>query len=111
MNAYRDQYAQVFNGGENVVLIAISTDPVEELASWASDEAYPFLFGSDEGATVGKLYGAFVDRPDGALDNRTAFVIDPEGTITYVAAPFRQVDPTAYEELGEAIDAVTPGVR
>jgi peroxiredoxin len=57
---------------------------------------------------VGKLYGAFVERPNGVLDNRTAYVIDPEGTITYVTAPFRQVDPTAYEELGEAIDAVTP---
>jgi peroxiredoxin Q/BCP len=108
MNAYRDQYAQVFNNGENVVLIAISTDSAEELASWAADESYPFLLGSDEGAKVGMLYGAFVDRPGGPLDNRTAFVIGPQGKITYVAAPFRQVDPTAYEELGEAIDAVTP---
>ncbi|MGD8726983.1 MAG: redoxin domain-containing protein [Gemmatimonadales bacterium] len=111
MNAYRDQYAQVFNNGENVVLIAISTDPIEELASWAEDEEYPFLLGSDEGAEVGKLYGAFIDRPGGALNNRTAFVIDPEGTITYVAAPFRQVDPTAYEELAAAVDAVTPGAQ
>ena len=111
MNAYRDQYAQVFNNGENVVLIGISTDPAEELASWAHDESYPFLFGSDEGAKVGKLYGAYIERDSGPLDNRTAYVIDPEGKITYVAAPFRQVDPTAYEELGEAIDAATPGSR
>ena len=111
MNAYRDQYAQVFNNGENVVLIGISTDPAEELASWANDEGYPFLFGSDEGAKVGRLYGAFVERSNGALDNRTTYVIDPEGKITYVAAPFRQVDPTAYEELGEAIDAAASTMR
>lgn len=111
MNAYRDQYAQVFNNGENVVLLAISTDAAAELASWAEDEDYPFLFGSDEGAKVGQMYGAFVETQNGLLDNRTAFVVGPTGKITYVAAPFRQVDPTAYEELGQAIDAVTSGSR
>jgi peroxiredoxin len=102
MHAYRDQYATVFNGGEDVVLIAISTDTPEALASWASDDDFPFLMASDEGGNVGKRYGA--ER------SRNLFVVDPEGVIAYTATPFREVDPTAYEELDGAIDAIpTPG--
>jgi peroxiredoxin Q/BCP len=108
MHAYRDQYATLFRDGQDVVLIAISTDSPEDLSSWARDDQFQFLMASDPGAAVGRQYGAFVDRPNGALDNRTLFVVDPEGRISYVTAPFRQVDPTAYTELGEAIGDVTP---
>ena len=104
MEAYRDQYARIFRGWRDIVLIAISTDEAGELASWAKDLDAPFLFGSDEGAAVGKKYGAWRSLPGGgALDNRTLFVVDAEGVIRYVAAPFREVDPTAYDELAEAV--------
>jgi len=109
MEAYRDQYARLFRGGRDIVLIAISTDEAGELASWAHDADFPFLFGSDSDAVVGKAYGAWRSLPGGgAIDNRTLFVIDPEGVIRYVAAPFREVDPTAYEELAAAIDRIAP---
>jgi peroxiredoxin len=108
MNAYRDQYAQLFNGGKNVVLVAISTDSVGALASWAHDAGYPFRFASDSGGVVGRRYGAFSEKYH--VDNRTLFVIGPDGRITYRAAPFREVDPTEYTELGAAIhDAAKPG--
>jgi len=110
MEAYRDQYASLFRGGRDVVLLAVSTDPVGELASWAADADFPFLFASDPDAVAGRAYGAFRQRSDGSYqDNRTVFVIDPEGMIAWRAAPFREVDPTAYEELGEAITAVVEG--
>jgi peroxiredoxin Q/BCP len=108
LHAYRDQYATLFRNGREVVLIGISTDSPEDLGSWARDDEFPFLLASDPGAEAGRLYGAFIERASGPLDNRTLFVIDPEGRISYVAAPFRQLDPTAYTELGEAIDQVTP---
>jgi len=108
MHAYRDQYATLFNGGRGVVLLAISTDGVEELASWARDDEFPFLFGSDVDGAVGKAYGAFVERASGPMDNRTLFVVDPEGRIAYRAAPFREIDPTAYDELGEAVARISP---
>ncbi|UCF39719.1 MAG: redoxin domain-containing protein [Gemmatimonadota bacterium] len=108
MHAYRDQYAQLFRNGRDIVLVAISTDTAEDLASWARDDEFPFLFGSDAGAAVGKRYGAFVDRASGPLDNRTLFVVDGEGRVAYVAAPFREIDPTAYEELGEALKRIAP---
>lgn len=110
MEAYRDQYASMFNDGEDVSLIGISTDDAEVLHDWADEAEFPFLFASDPGAEVGQLYGAFRRMDDGRyLDNRTVFVIDPEGVIRYVASPFREIDPMAYEELAAAIDAVVQG--
>jgi peroxiredoxin Q/BCP len=110
MEAYRDQYASLFRGGRDVILLAVSTDPVEEQASWAADADFPFLFGSDPGAEVGRRYGAYRQRSDGSYtDNRTLFVIDSEGVIAWRAAPFREVDPTAYEELEEAVAAAVEG--
>lgn len=101
MNAYRDQYATLFNDGRGVVLIAISADPDTALASWARDSEYPFLFASDSATAVARKYGALASRP--GLTNRNLFVVGPDGRITYRATPFREIDPTAYKELGAAI--------
>jgi peroxiredoxin len=106
MHAYRDQYAQLFNDGQNVVLIAISADPIDTLASWARDDQFQFLMASDTGAVVGRLYGALASRP--GTTNRNLFVVAPDGTIAYRAVPFREVDPTAYTELGEVVDRLAP---
>src|SRR5436853_1629027 len=106
MNAYRDQYAQVFKNGRNVILIAISADADTALASWARDADYPFLFASDTGSVVGRAYGAF--NAQYKVDNRNLFVVGPDGKIAYRATPFREIDPTSYKELGAAIDRVAP---
>ncbi|TFG66865.1 MAG: redoxin domain-containing protein [Gemmatimonadales bacterium] len=103
MEAYRDQYAELFRGGREIVLLAVSTDSPEEQQSWAEDADFPFLFASDPGGKIGRRYGAFRSSGNGIIDNRTVFVIDPEGVIRWVAAPFREIDPVAYEELGGAI--------
>jgi peroxiredoxin len=107
MDAYRDQYAQIFNGGKDVVLLAVSTDSVGALAAWAHDAGYPFRFASDSGGVVGRKYGAFNEKYQ--LDNRTLFVIDPDGLITWRAAPFREVDPTAYTELAAQVQRARTG--
>jgi len=101
MEAYRDQYATLFRNGEKVTLLAISTDPVDALASWARDAGFPFTFLSDEGGKVGQAYGAYLK--ESGVDNRTLYVVAPGGRISYVAAPFNQIDPAAYTALGEAI--------
>jgi peroxiredoxin Q/BCP len=105
MNAYRDQYAQLFKNGRNVVLIAISADPDTMQQSWARDSEFPFLFASDSNTAIGRLYGALASRP--GMTNRNLFVVGPDGKIAYRAVPFREVDPTAYTELGAAIDRIT----
>jgi peroxiredoxin Q/BCP len=106
MNAYRDQYAQLFKDGKNIVLIAISADADTALYTWARDAQYPFLFAQDTGLAVGKAYGALAKYP--GLTNRNLFVVGPDGRIAYRAVPFREIDPTAYTELGTAIAKVTP---
>lgn len=108
MNAYRDQYAQLFRNGRNVVLIAISTDADTAQASWARDAEFPFLFASDTGSAVGWRYGAYLQRPSLLVDNRDLFVVGPDGRIAYRAVPFREVDPTAYTDLGAAIARLVP---
>ena len=109
MNAYRDQYAKLFKNGRGVVLIAISADPDTALASWARDSEYPFLFLSDGGTMVGKRYGALAGEP--GMTNRNLFVVGPDGRIAYRATPFREVDPTAYTELGAAVEKLAPRER
>jgi peroxiredoxin len=98
MHAYRDQYAKLFHGGRNVVLIAISADSPDVLASWAHDDEFPFLMASDTGSVAGKQYGAYRQR--------TVYVLGPDGKIAWRAASFREIDPTAYVELGAAIDRI-----
>jgi thioredoxin-dependent peroxiredoxin len=109
MNAYRDQYATLFQNGRNVVLIAISADPDTALASWARDSEFPFLFASDTGTAVARRYGALADRA--GLTNRNLFVVGPDGRIAYRATPFQEVDPSAYTELGTAIEKLVPAER
>ena len=107
MDAYRDQYATVFNGGKDVVLLAISVDSAEALGSWAKDAGYPFRFLSDPEGVAGRLYGAFSAR--WKTDNRSLFVIGPDGRILHRQTPFREIDPTAYKELESAIDRISEG--
>jgi len=108
MNAYRDQYAQIFKAGRNVVLIALSADADTAQQSWARDSEFPFLFASDTGSVVGRQYGALFQRGNTTMDNRNLFVVGPDGRIAYRAVPFREVDPTAYTDLGAAIARLVP---
>ena len=92
-----------------MVVIGISNDSVEELASWAKDADFPFLFASD-GANDGATYAAFGGglRDNDMVDSRSVIVVGPDGRISGVIPQFQQVDPTAYEALGAMVDAVTP---
>lgn len=101
MEAYRDQYAKLFNNGKDVVVIAMSVDPDTALASWAQDASFPVLFASDVGGEIGKRYGIF--NPKINLDSRVVFVIGPDGKVTYRAMPFRELSANAYTELGQAV--------
>lgn len=109
MRAYREQYAELFNEGRNVVLMAISTDSPEEGASWLRDEDFPYLFGSDAangGATFTAFGGSL--RENGTVGSRAVIVVGPDGRVAKVMERFNQVDPAAYEELAAVIDEVTP---
>jgi peroxiredoxin Q/BCP len=106
MEAYRDQYATLFNNGRHVIVIGISVDPDTALASWARDADFPILFASDPGGVVGKRYGAFDAKNQ--LDDRSLFVVGPDGRIAYIARPFQQMSPKAYTDLAAAVDKLAP---
>ena len=106
MEAYRDQYATLFNGGRDVVLMAISVDPDTTLVNWARESDFPFLFVSDTGGVIGKLYGAY--DAERKVDNRSLIVIGPDGRVAHEMRPFRQMAQPAYEELAAVIDRLSP---
>lgn len=105
MRAYRDQYAEIFGDNDDVVLLAISRDSQEELASWASDEGFEFRMLSDEDGAVGEAYGAVNSR--GTLNNRNLFIVGSDGRIAHRMVPFREIDATAYTDLADAIRRVS----
>ena len=102
MEAYRDQYATLFNGGKNVVVIGISADADTTLAAWARQSDFPMLFASDVGNEAGRRYGSVdVARK---LDTRNLFVVAPDGRIAHVMLSFKVLSPDAYTELAAAVD-------
>ena len=106
MEAYRDQYATLFNNGRNVVVLGISVDADTTLASWARDSDFPFLFASDTGGAVGRMY----DAHDAAhkLDTRSLYAIGPDGRIAYYVKSFKVLSPTAYSDLADIVDRLSP---
>lgn len=104
MEAYRDQYARLFNDGRGVVVLAVSVDADTTLAAWAGELQTPVLFASDPGQKVGKLYGS----TRGTVDNRNLFVIDPTGRITKRFLPFNELAQVAYDSLAAAVKQTIP---
>jgi peroxiredoxin len=104
MEAYRDQYATLFNNGRNVVVLGVSVDPDTMLAAWARELQTPVLFGSDVGQIVGRKYGSV----SGKLDNRSVFVIDSAGRIVKRMQPFNELAQTSYDQLQAAVRKSLP---
>ena len=104
MEAYRDQYAKLFNNGRNVIVLGISVDADTMLSAWARELQTPVLFASDIGQTVGKMYGS----TRGTLDNRSVFVVDPAGKIVKRMQPFNELAASSYDELEAAVRASLP---
>jgi peroxiredoxin len=104
MEAYRDQYATLFNKGHKVVVLGVSTDADTTLNNWARESGFPNLFASDPDQTVAKLYGS----ADGKADTRNVFVISPDGHIAARIMKFNVLSTDAYTELGKAVTATLP---
>src|SRR5215203_78137 len=104
MEAYRDQYAKLFNSGRNVVVLAVSVDRDTALASWARDLQTPVLFGSDVGQAVGRKYGSI----RGGVDNRNLFVIDASGRIAHRMTPFNELAQTWHNVLESDVKKTLP---
>jgi peroxiredoxin Q/BCP len=101
MEAYKEQWATVFKGGEGVTLLAISTDDVATLADWAKEREYPATFVSDTAASLATAYD--VKYPAMNMYRRVLFVIGPDGKVVHIMRPFRELAADSYTELADAI--------
>jgi peroxiredoxin len=109
MEAYRDQYATLFNNGRNVVVIGISVDADTTLAAWAKEKDFPVLFASDVGGKVGLAYAAHDTTRK--QDIRSLYVVGPDGRIAFTAKPFRVLVQQSYTDLADAIDKLAPAPK
>jgi peroxiredoxin len=105
MEAYRDQYATLFNNGHNVAVIGVSVDPDTALIAWARQSSFPLMFVSDADAKISRLYQAYNETSKS--DSRHLYVIDKGGKVTYKTA-FRVMAADAYAELDAEVDKVSP---
>ena len=105
MEAYRDQYATLFNNGHNVVVIGISVDPDTTLAAWAKQSSFPLIFMSDADTKASRLYQSYSET--NKMDSRHLYVIDKNGKITYKTV-FRVMAADAYTELDAEVEKVAP---
>jgi thioredoxin-dependent peroxiredoxin len=105
MEAYRDQYATIFKNGKGVAVIGISTDADTVQFDWARDSHFPVYFASDPDGAVGKLYDAMMPLPLVKYEKRIVYVVGPDGKITHVMNPFKELVADSYTELGTAVDA------
>ena len=106
MEAYRDQYATLFNNGHHVVVLGISVDPDTTLENWFRQSDFPIMAMSDADAKVSRLYEAYSEKSH--TDSRHLYVIDQTGHVTYKALPFRVLAQDAYTELQEAVGKLLP---
>jgi peroxiredoxin len=106
MEAYRDQYATLFNNGRKVALIGVSVDADTTLAAWAREKDFPNVMASDAGGRMGTLYGAY--DANRKMDLRHLFIIAPDGRIAFHTPSFKVLSPEAYNELGRVVDSLSP---
>jgi peroxiredoxin Q/BCP len=87
-------------GKVNAVVLGVSPDPPRKLAKFAEKYGLPFTLLGDEQHEVAEAYGVWVQKSMYGRtymgNERTTFVIDPEGKITEV---FRKVKPAEHDDL------------
>jgi peroxiredoxin len=106
MEAYRDQYATLFNNGRGVVVLGVSVDPDTTLINWFRELETPVIAMSDAEAKVSRTYQAYNETSK--TNSRHLYVIDKTGRVTYKTLPFRVTVQDAYDELEKEIDKLNP---
>ncbi len=106
MEAYRDQYATLFNNGRGVVVLGISVDPDTALINWFREIETPIMVMADTDGKVSRLYQALNETSK--MNSRHLYVIDKTGKVTYKALPFRVTVQEAFDVLGAEVDKLSP---
>ena len=106
MEAYRDQYATLFNNGRGVVVLGISLDPDTTLINWFREIETPIMVTGDGDKKIATLYQSL--NAGGTANQRHLYVLDKTGKVTYKTLPFRVMAADAYTELEAEIDKLNP---
>jgi peroxiredoxin Q/BCP len=84
----------------NAVVLGVSPDPPAKLRRFADKHGLPFTLLGDEDHAVAEAYGVWVEKSMYGKrywgNERTTFVIDPDGRI---AAVLRKVKPKEHDDL------------
>lgn len=84
----------------DAVVLGVSPDPVKPIAKFADKFDLGFTLLSDENHSVAEAYGVWVEKSMYGRtymgNERTTFVIDPEGRISHI---FRKVKPAEHDEV------------
>ncbi|MBI5709534.1 MAG: thioredoxin-dependent thiol peroxidase [Candidatus Eisenbacteria bacterium] len=83
---FRDHFAEL--EGHNVVVLGVSTDPMESHLRFREKQNLPFPLLSDEDATVSKMYGVYKQKNLYGKKymgiERTTFLIDRTGRVAQI---------------------------
>jgi thioredoxin-dependent peroxiredoxin len=86
--------------GAGAVVLGVSPDPVDKVRRFHDKQGLNFDLLADEDHSVAELYGVWVEKSMYGKtywgNERTTFVIDPEGTVGRV---LRKVKPGEHDEL------------
>ncbi len=86
--------------GAGAVVLGVSPDPVKKIAKFADKFTLGFPLLADEDHAVAEAYGVWVEKSMYGRtymgNERTTFVIGPDGVITDV---FRKVKPAEHDDL------------
>jgi peroxiredoxin Q/BCP len=104
MTHYRDKWADLFNGGKGVQVLAVSMDADTTQANWAKEAGFPMTFASDPKGEAGLKYGSWSEGR--SVEARLLFVVGPDGRIAFTAKPFKPMVEDSYAELGAAVKKI-----
>jgi peroxiredoxin Q/BCP len=100
MQTFTERFDELF--GDDVTVVAISTDSIDSHVRFAASLGAPFKFLSDPTQQVSKKYGS---QGSEGRNRRTVWVLDKKGQVSYIELRFNALDPQAYSDLKQAVQA------
>ena len=96
--SFTEQYPTLF--GPDVVVVGISSDPIDTHGRFAARLGLPFRLLSDPDQRVARKYGSY---DSSGYPRRTVFVVGADGKVKYRNMHFDAAKPEHYSELAAAV--------
>lgn len=96
--SFTEQQANLF--GPEVVVVGVSSDPVDTHGRFAASLGLPFRLLSDPEQLVAKKYGSY---DSSGFPRRTVYVVGADGKVKYRNMHFDPANPEHFTELGSAV--------